>query len=328
MPTRTAVSASDLAADVPAPVGIVVAAFDAAPFIGATLESIRHQTFRGWVCIVVDDGSSDDTGAIARHFAADDDRFRVIGTENHGHCVARNTGIDAHGADIDAIIVMDADDIWLPGTLALLVERLAARPDCIGAHGLGEFIDQTGERIEVGAFAAFGRARRSGRSGCLRDWPRDRDTMFETLVTASTVFPPGLVLMRRSTYTAIGGYYAPSVEGDWDLLIRAARHGPLAFVDEVIIYYRRHTQNFGARSEMRRLTHLTLLRAHESKLNSPEQAATLRACWRASQLDAMKRHRAALASADGPWAIAAALLRIALASARYVRGRPGRPLHA
>jgi len=319
--------------DVPEPahvrsVGIVVAAFNAAPFIAATLASIEAQTFAAWRCVVVDDGSSDDTAGSARAFAERDSRFELIVTTNGGHCRARNIGIGAHGSDVDAITVMDADDVWTADALEILVERIAARPDCIGAHGLGEFIDAKGVEIAGGEFAAYGRARRSGASGRLREWPIDADTSFETLVSASTVFPPGLVLMRRGVYDAIGGYDPRSVEGDWDLLLRATRLGPLAFIDRVIIGYRRHGENFGARREIPRLVYLTLVRAHESPLNSPQQRQTLRASWRAAQIEAMQRHRAALATAPSLSGRVVAALRLAVAGARYLRGRPRRPLRS
>jgi glycosyltransferase involved in cell wall biosynthesis len=250
----------------------------------------------------------------------------VMTIPNQGHCTARNIGISAHNTNVAAITVMDADDVWLPHALEALVCRLRARPDCIGAHGLGEFIDSAGQPFDTNAFSAYGRSRRSGRSGRLRDWPVDGDTTFETIVTSSTVFPPGLLLMRRSAYSSIGGYDPQSVEGDWDLLIRASRHGPLAYIDDVIILYRRHARNFGARREIRLLTHLTLVRAHESDLNSPGQATILRACWRAQQVQAMQVHRSALSTARGVREIGELRLRLVLAVGRYLRGRPRVPL--
>ena len=309
-------------------VGIVVAAFNAGDFIAATLESIWHQSYGEWSCIVVDDGSTDDTRAIAHDFARLDERFTVIAMPNRGHCAARNTGIHAHAAHVDAITVMDADDVWLPHALDTLVNCLAQRPDCIGAHGLGDFINSTGRPLDVGAFAAFGRARHSGRSGRLQAWPDDRDSTFATIVTASTIFPPGLVLMRRSIYESIRGYDVSSVEGDWDLLIRASRHGPLAYVNEVILLYRRHAGNFGARSEIAALTRLTLIRAHESDANSVEQTATLRACWRAEQIRVMQQQWRVLSTSPGPRMVSASLARLLLAAGRYLRGRPHRSVCA
>ena len=224
--------------------------------------------------------------------------------------------------------VMDADDVWLPHALNTLVSRLSARPDCIGAHGLADFIDDGGRRIEPGAFATLGRRRRSGATGRIVEWPQSGDTTFETIVTGSTVFPPGVLIMRRVVYETLGGYDVNTVEGDWDLLIRATRLGPCAFIDEVILMYRRHASNFGARREMPLSTHLTLMRAFRAPENSRYHVRLLRACWRARQIDAMQQHWAALTSPTGWRSMVRHACGVMLAGGRYVRGRPGRPLRA
>ena len=56
----------------PTRVGIVIAALNAEPYIGETLQSIRDQTFEDWQCVVVDDGSTDRTAEIVQAVAADD----------------------------------------------------------------------------------------------------------------------------------------------------------------------------------------------------------------------------------------------------------------
>jgi glycosyltransferase involved in cell wall biosynthesis len=312
----------------PETVGIVIAAFNAEAFIRATLKSVRDQTFDAWTCVVVDDGSTDGTASIAREFAAADSRFSVLGVANGGHCAARNLAIEAHGADVWAITVMDADDVWLPDALDTLVGGLRARPDCIGAHALGEFIDASGRIVAGGEFSRLGRERWTGRSGRLRACPHERDTTFDVVATASTVFPPGLLLIRREIYARLGGYDPVSVEGDWDLLLRATRHGPLAFVDQVVVHYRRHDANFGGRAEIALHTHMTLVRAFDSPLNSADHLETLRACWRARQIAAMRSHGELLAVARGARPAGESLARLLLAAARYIRGRPRAPLRA
>jgi glycosyltransferase involved in cell wall biosynthesis len=312
----------------PATVGVVIAAFNAEAFIAATLQSVVDQTFSDWTCAIVDDGSTDGTGSIAREFAAADRRFSVVRVANGGHCAARNLAIDALSSRVDAITVMDADDVWLPHALDALVTRVRARPDCIGAHALGEFIDAAGELVAGEEFSRFGRERRTGRSGRLRNCPPERDTTFDVLATASTVFPPGLLLMRREIYARVGGYDPVSVEGDWDLLLRATRHGPLAYVDEVVVHYRRHATNFGGREEIALHTHMTLVRAFDSPLNSPDQLQTLRACWRARQIEAMRAQVALLGVTRPTRSAGERAARLLLAAGRYARGRPRAPLRA
>src|SRR6185503_4976321 len=108
---------------------VVVAARDAAITVCEALDSLRAQTFADWECIVVDDGSSDSTGALARSYAPDR-RFIVIGQEPLGASAARNTGIaSARG---EWLLFLDADDWLVPEAL----ERLAAAAAGSGLDGV------------------------------------------------------------------------------------------------------------------------------------------------------------------------------------------------
>ena len=308
----------------PEHVGIVVAAHNAAAHLAQTLESIQAQTFVNWCCVVVDDGSTDGSAAVAQRFASADHRITVIRQANAGYCNARNSGL-AQLTHVDAISIMDSDDVWLPNAIDLLADRMSDRPDCIGAHGLGEYIDESGARFGIGEFEAFGRRRISGESGRIQRCAANADTTFASLVTSSTVFPPGLLLMRREIYDKLGGYDELSIEGDWDLLIRATRFGALAFLDQVVVQYRRHGSNFGASGGMWLHTHMTRLRAHRSPDNTAQQRTVLRRCWRARQRAAVHRHVMRLGD-GGTWRDHIhAVLGIVVAAGRYVRGGPGVP---
>lgn len=101
-------------------VSVVVPAHDAEAYLGATLRSILAQTYRDFEVIVVDDGSSDGTGALIDAFAADDDRVRPIHLDrNVGRSAARNVGLDAVRGRW--VCPMDADDLWFRGRLRELV---------------------------------------------------------------------------------------------------------------------------------------------------------------------------------------------------------------
>lgn len=303
-------------------VGIVVAALNAEPYLAETLESIRGQTHEKWQCVIVDDGSTDATARVANTFVSEDPRFQLLRIPNQGLCVARNIGLARLGASVDAITCMDADDLWLPEALQVLITEILRRRDCIGCHALGTFIDTAGRPITSPSFEDFGRRRMTSRDGRLASWPVDGDTTFETLVTTSTVFPPGLVLMWQWVYQLIGGYDRRSVEGDWDLLIRATRHGSLAFIDRVILKYRRHPQNIGAQSRMRVLTHATRVRAFSSPHNTSEHVQILRSTWRAHQRTIMGAHRRSIRRASSFAQAAPALARLILAWTRWARGEP------
>jgi glycosyltransferase involved in cell wall biosynthesis len=79
-----------------------------------------------WECIVVDDGSTDDTDTIVRRIAARDERFRYVRQSNAGPAAARNTGIAI--ATGDWLAFMDSDDEYLPGALAVFSRTIDAHP--------------------------------------------------------------------------------------------------------------------------------------------------------------------------------------------------------
>lgn len=306
-------------------VGVVVAAYQAERFLHTTLVSIASQSHASLRCVVVDDGSTDATFAIAREFADGDDRFSVVRQDNGGVKAARNHGYQLLGADVDAVTFMDADDVWLPGALARLVGSLQASPSAAGAHGLADYVDLDGQWIDRGEFASFGRQRLGCRGGRPNPWPTDRPTCFETVITQSILFPPGLVLIRRDVLEKIGLYdEVTGADGDWDLLIRVCRDGDLAFTDEVILAYRRHPGQMSTGAMNAEACRLARVKAFYSGENDERHRHLLTDSWRAAQvIDASVRWRRARDSGVGnPRAAIRDLARIPLIAARWAFGRP------
>ncbi|MCA0872931.1 glycosyltransferase [Seohaeicola saemankumensis] len=104
---------------------IVVPAFNVAATLPATLNALLAQTFDDFEVIIVDDGSSDSTVAIAEHYL-NDPRVRLVRQPNRGLAGARNSGIAA--AQGDCIGFCDADDLWEPEKLAAHVAHLDQNP--------------------------------------------------------------------------------------------------------------------------------------------------------------------------------------------------------
>jgi len=97
-------------------VSVVIPSFDAEATVGAAVSSVLWQTYRDFEVVVVDDGSSDATGAIASSFP---EPVRVVRQENAGVAAARNRGVaEAQG---ELIAFCDADDVLLPQHLEALV---------------------------------------------------------------------------------------------------------------------------------------------------------------------------------------------------------------
>lgn len=121
-------------------VSILIPAYNAAPFLSRSVASALSQTYENIEVVIVDDGSTDDTGAIADALAAQDSRVRVVHQENRGLAEARRSGIKAATADF--LVHLDADDELLPDAVAFLLEK------CVGERldvAYGSFIKVNGE---------------------------------------------------------------------------------------------------------------------------------------------------------------------------------------
>ena len=81
-------------------ISIIVPCYNHGRYLGDALDSVLQQTFRDWECIVVNDGSGDDTSAVAIEFARRDDRVRYLEQGHRGPAAARNLGLaDAAGGE-------------------------------------------------------------------------------------------------------------------------------------------------------------------------------------------------------------------------------------
>lgn len=102
-------------------VSVIVPVFNVGEFLDSTLNSVRRQILRHWELIVVNDGSTDGSLAVAQRHAAQDPRIRVVSQDRSGVSVARNLGLSLAGGD--SVIFLDGDDLWLPGSLGALAEK-------------------------------------------------------------------------------------------------------------------------------------------------------------------------------------------------------------
>lgn len=103
-------------------ISVIIPVYNMGPWLRDCLESVLAQTFTSFECILVDDGSTDDSPQICDHYAKKDDRFRVIHKANGGLSSARNAGLDDAAGEYIAFV--DSDDVILPDYLKVLYEAL------------------------------------------------------------------------------------------------------------------------------------------------------------------------------------------------------------
>lgn len=107
-------------------VSVLVPAYNAGPHLKEALGSLQCQSFKDFEVLVVDDGSTDETGAIGTSFSNDDRRFRVIHQDNGGIAHALNTAISHSSGEY--LLRMDADDLSAPSRIDRQVRYLDAHP--------------------------------------------------------------------------------------------------------------------------------------------------------------------------------------------------------
>ena len=112
-------------------ISVVIPAYNAAAFLAPTLASVFAQDHRPIEVILVDDGSTDDTLAIASSWTP---ALRVCRQDNAGPSAARNRGIAM--AEGEYLAFIDADDTWLPGRLQRHLTIMIQRPDLDMVLGL------------------------------------------------------------------------------------------------------------------------------------------------------------------------------------------------
>jgi glycosyltransferase involved in cell wall biosynthesis len=202
------------------------------------------QTYTDWQLIVIDDGSHDDSAAIAASTADLDPRIRVLSQPNGGIAAARNRGIAEVGNTCDYIAFLDHDDIWHPEALARLVEAADAAPNMLGAHGRVGYIDADDHDISH-MYSEPRHHRRPVLRDRLLSYLRDEEpTGLSTLAVFCCITTVGQVLLRREAVERVGAFDPDMVPSDdYDYWIRLSMIGDIAFVNHEVIKWRRHQGN-------------------------------------------------------------------------------------
>lgn len=126
---------------------VIIPVYNAEKYLSVCLDSVLAQdTPSEYEAILVDDGSTDHSGAICDEYTARDSRIRVIHQENGGPGAARNHGLrEARGR---YVLFLDADDLWFPGFLSTM-DGLAEKEPDIMTFSAHRFLDRPGDNGEI-----------------------------------------------------------------------------------------------------------------------------------------------------------------------------------
>ena len=214
----------------PAPptVSVVVPAFDVAGFIGPCLDSVLAQSLRDWECIVVDDGSRDDTaGRVAR---CPDTRVRLLRQVNAGVSSARNAGLAAARGRF--VMFLDGDDLLHPTALERLARALDEHTPDEGAP------DEPVSGSQSAAVAAFGTLVKLLADGTpypgqkpLAQHRYPSGDVLARMIEENFLANGGHVLVRTDAARALGGFDTRlRLSEDWEFWCRLAARGGFRFI--------------------------------------------------------------------------------------------------
>lgn len=190
---------------------VMMPVYNHAAYVGAAIESVLAQTFRDWELVVVDDGSTDESGAIVDGYAAKDPRIVAIHQTNGGEGAARNRALAA--ARAPWITFLDSDDLWYPETLRHYADFIAAHPEATFLYGTRHRLNDDGsvekppgefqDRV-TGAAELFGRMHLSCLCVCFRKELADRAGGYDVRLRTGTDYDLYLRLSRHTRFWPIG----------------------------------------------------------------------------------------------------------------------------
>jgi glycosyltransferase involved in cell wall biosynthesis len=201
-------------------VSVVIPCYRQAQFLGEAIESVLAQTYPHLEIIVVDDGSTDNVGAIASRYPG----VRCLREPNSGAAAARNAGI--RNSNGDFLIFLDADDRLLPQGVQAGVRVLEERPECAAA--IGTYRRTTFDNRPLQTHAQ----------------PPVTERQYEQMMEDNWAGFPARAIYRRSLFEHVHGFDT-EIDGtaDFELNLAVAREFPIASHETMVAEHREHASN-------------------------------------------------------------------------------------
>lgn len=233
-------------------VSVIIPTYNRAHLIDKAIKSVLKQTYQDFEIIVVDDGSTDNTGEIVKRFP--DFRIHYIcHANNMGVSEARNTGIRASRGDY--IALLDSDDEFLPERLGRQVQLLENKSSEVGVVCSWSYnIDEKGNYIS---------------KRCL---PKKDGYIYEDLLSTNLISVP-TVLRRKECFNRVGLFDdLLNTQQDWDMWIRIAKYYRFALIKIPLVKYRIHPNQISNNPEAKVITAKRILVKYANELEKRPRA--------------------------------------------------------
>ena len=228
-------------------VSVVIPCYNQGCYLGDAVRSASAHAVRVEV-IVIDDGSTDHTAAVARSLP----NVLLVRQNNRGLAAARNRGLRAASGDF--VVFLDADDRLLAGAIDLGARVLLGNADCAMAYGRCVMMSADGRLLPT------------------PDVPVVRSGHHAAFLQTNFIWMPGAAIFRRDALIAAGGF-REGFDGaaDYDLYLRISRTHGVHDHGQPVAAYRRHeasmSSSSGAAARMLRDT-LTVMQRNEPPIDS------------------------------------------------------------
>jgi glycosyltransferase involved in cell wall biosynthesis len=221
-------------------ISVIIPAYNYGHFIAECMQSVLNQTHKNWECIVVDNGSTDNTAEEVKKFTEKDTRFIYVKTAQNGVSFARNKAVELSKGTF--ILPLDADDKIAPTYLELAEKVLRTKPEVKLVYARAELFGASSGEWQLPAYSF-------------------RDLLIENSVFCSALF-------RKTDFQETGGYNENMKAGfeDWDFWIKLLKSGGEVYqIPEILFYYRIKTlsRNSQLDREKQRLLRLQIFENHK-----------------------------------------------------------------
>lgn len=199
-------------------VSIIIPCYNQAKYISDAIESLKAQLYQEWECIIVNDGSTDNSEDVILDCIKDNKRFKYIKQENLGPGAARNNG--AKLAKGEYMTMLDSDDIIGKDYLEKAVSYLDTHKDCVMYYGYIIHFDEKGNEHIFKPYCCF-------------YWQILKHNIFNTTA-----------VYRTKDFWNIGGYNEElDNKEDWEFYVRLLYRNRKFFIDNVLAFKYRHHED-------------------------------------------------------------------------------------
>lgn len=223
-------------------ISVVIPCYMQGDYLAETLDSVLAQTYRNWECVIVNDGSKDNTEDVANQYIRKDDRFKYVFQDNKGLGSARNAGILFSNGEF--VLPLDSSDKIGREYMELAIERFKSYPETKLVYCRARYFGDVNKEWKLPEYS------------------------YETLLAANCIFCA--CIYRRSDYEKTGGYPTErNIFEDWDFLLNLIHEGDEVFqIDKVLFYYRKHGKSLLDSAQSNRHNMYRTIHNHHQELYS------------------------------------------------------------